>query len=132
MKKMIFLTLSSFVFFVFQAGAQEKTATQTRATDKASVAPVKTTVTTQTGDIQNVSTSNRAPVNSNVTTKTCTPAMKNPVNNVSVSKKQDVSDFPTYINTGDQEKDMETYAKAKQEWISKNPEKYQQMLNPTK
>ena len=115
------------------------------------LAPAKTyvvKVTPQTGDLQNANTSNHASVNSDVTTKTSTPENKSvgnevtaktgtpenagAVNNISSTNQQPSSDFPTYINTGNPEKDAETYAKAKQVWISKNPEKYQQMLNPSK
>jgi hypothetical protein len=158
MKRVIILLMISALFCSTQLWGQEKNQSAVGAASGNTavkggtyLAPAKTyvvKVTPQTGDLQNANTSNRAPANSDVTTKTNTPENKSAgnevtaktgtpenagtANNVSVTNQQLPSDFPTYINTGNPEKDAETYAKAKQEWISKNPEKYQQMLNPTK
>ncbi len=36
-------------------------------------------------------------------------------------------DFPRYHDTGNPKKDLDTYYQAKQEWIKKNPEKFEKI-----
>lgn len=40
--------------------------------------------------------------------------------------------FPTYINTGNPEKDREDYKRRKEEWIQSHPEEYKKMMGSQK
>ncbi len=43
-------------------------------------------------------------------------------------KKNNVpEDFPKFIDTGNPKKDLDNYYKAKQEWIRKNPERFEKI-----
>ena len=55
---------------------------------------------------------------------------KNPSNKKNVTAKRSEADstFPKYVDTGNPEKDRDTYKVAKAEWIKNNPEKYKAMM----
>jgi hypothetical protein len=47
--------------------------------------------------------------------------------NPSAQNVDQSNDLPKMINTGNPQKDMDAYEKAKEEWIKNNPEKYNAM-----
>jgi|GEM_PF-5801962 len=105
MKKMILLTLLSFVFFAFQAKAQDNVPVK-GGTYKSYKAPVVSKTTAKQVEKQTPTTGNVKPNSTNTT----------------------VSDYPKYINTGNITKDEENHRIAKDAWIAKNPTKYEEMI----
>ncbi|OFX24933.1 MAG: hypothetical protein A2033_14820 [Bacteroidetes bacterium GWA2_31_9] len=79
--------------------------------------------------IVNVSFSQAVDHNSSKVAKKTRPIYDKKVNLETTYDEKPV-DFPKYVNTGEVEKDIETYRKAKDEWIEKNPEKYAKMISP--
>jgi len=121
MKKLILLMISC-LFLAYQAGAQEKAVVRTSAANKAAVTTSGGKTATQA-----VMVKSAAQVTSNVAIQPVSILSSGTGSAAPAAAKSADSDFPKYINTGDPQKDMETYEKAKDEWIQKNPEKYKAM-----
>lgn len=119
MKRVVLLAVAACLFFAFQANAQQNAQTTNKG-PQANVGKGASFVAPLQKSSQQPVKKDRVG-NSDLEV---VPAQESkPVSNFP-------SDFPVYVNTGDNIKDMEVYEKAKEEWIRNNPEEYKKMQQP--
>lgn len=112
MKKTILVSLIVCVAFVYNVHAQAKSSESNVVTGNA----VKSTGIVAPAQQIQKPCSGSATIQTGTGTKNLQP--------VSVATD---NGFPVYVNTGNDEQDMENYRIAKDAWIEQNPEKYLEM-----